>query len=87
MWFLIFIRLSMKASPEGRLIVTQDPCFLKPRESAISHAPLLRARGSVRRASGFVLTGNSELEALGDFDHLIGGKEAIDHEAEVAPPK
>jgi len=58
MWFLIFIRLSMKASPEGRLIVTQDPCFLKPRESAISHAPLLRARGSVRRASGFVLTGS-----------------------------
>ena len=39
MWFLIFIHLSMKASPEGRLIVTQDPCFLEPRESAISHAP------------------------------------------------
>jgi hypothetical protein len=31
------------------------------------------------------MTGYSELSALGNFDDLIGGKEAIDHEAEVAP--
>jgi hypothetical protein len=42
-------------------------------------------RGSVRRASGFVLTGKPEFGRATPVRTLIGGKEAIDHEAELAP--
>jgi hypothetical protein len=34
MSLLIFIHLPTKAPPKRCLIVTQDPCFLKPREPA-----------------------------------------------------
>jgi hypothetical protein len=50
------IDLSINASPRDGLIVTQHRSFLKPRESGTSPDPSLDPRGSVRRASGLVLT-------------------------------
>ena len=51
----MLIDLSINASPQDGLILTQDRSFLKPRESGTSPDPY-SARGSVRRASGLVQT-------------------------------
>jgi hypothetical protein len=52
----MLIDVSMNASPMDGLIVTEDRFFLKPRESGSLEAPMpfIRARVSVRRASGLV---------------------------------
>jgi hypothetical protein len=62
----------MNASPQDGLIVTQQPSFLKPRESGTSPNPLTRARGSVRRASGSVQTG-----LLGSRGRMVGKPEVV----------
>ena len=48
-----------------------------------THEPRPYLRGSVRRASGFVLTGNSHLAVAALLPSLIGGTEATGHEAEA----
>jgi hypothetical protein len=52
----MLIDVSMNASPKDGLIVTEDRFFLKPGESGSLEAPMpfIRARVSVRRASGLV---------------------------------
>ena len=56
----MLIDLHMNPSPQGGFIVAQDRSFLKPRRVwKVWNLPdcFLRARESVRRASGFVQTG------------------------------
>jgi len=60
----MLIDLNMNPSPQGGFIVAQDRSFLKPRRSGKSRTSQIvsfRARESVRRASGFVQTGNSDV--------------------------
>jgi len=60
----MLIDLNMNPSPQGGFIVAQDRSFLKPRRVwKVQNLPdcFLRARESVRRASGFVQTGNLEV--------------------------
>ncbi len=59
----MLIDLNMNPSPQGGFIVAQDRSFIKPRRSGKLEPPdcFLRARESVRRASGFVQTGFEEV--------------------------
>jgi hypothetical protein len=59
MQLLMLIDLNMNPSPQGGFIVAEDRSFLNSPVWKVWNLPdcFLRARESVRRASGFVLTG------------------------------
>jgi len=72
---LMLIDLNMNPSPDCDFTVAQDRCFLKPRRSGsgkVWNFPdcFLRARESVRRASGFVQTGKPDIIGSEELQQL-----------------